>query len=146
MASPPPSREPGSAPWHPDGDVSSMRPSSDIQRELDEARLTIRRLTRELAKERARHAETSEAYHKTVSNMIEIARENTLLEHEVSRLRRHAREAANPTLTLLGLDLTPEEAAAIRRAMARLHHPDVGGDERRMKAWNAALDRIAGDE
>lgn len=142
MASPPPSREPGSAPWHPDGDTSSVRSPSDSQRELDEARLAIRRLTRELAKERARHAETSEAYHKTVSNMVSIARENALLEHEVTRLKRHARDLSNPTLTLLGLDLTPDEAAAIRRAMARLHHPDVGGDERRMKAWNAALDRF----
>jgi hypothetical protein len=33
---------------------------------------------------------------------------------------------------------------AIRKAMARLHHPDVGGDPERMKAWNAALDRISG--
>jgi hypothetical protein len=26
--------------------------------------------------------------------------------------------------------------------MARLHHPDVGGDLERMKAWNVVLDQI----
>jgi hypothetical protein len=26
--------------------------------------------------------------------------------------------------------------------MARLHHPDVGGDAERMKAWNAVLDPL----
>jgi hypothetical protein len=45
-------------------------------------------------------------------------------------------------ITSLATQLTDEEVTAIRKAMARLHHPDVGGDPERMKAWNAALDRI----
>ena len=36
----------------------------------------------------------------------------------------------------------PAEVGAIRKAMARLHHPDTGGDAERMKAWNAALDPL----
>jgi hypothetical protein len=42
----------------------------------------------------------------------------------------------------LTIDLTPAEVGAIRKAMARLHHPDTGGDAERMKAWNAALDPL----
>lgn len=146
MASPPPSHKVGPRRSCVEEEAGSARTLEDLQRELDEARATIRRLTRELAKERARHAETSEAYNKTVSNMVAIARENTLLENELARLKRHLRHQETPSVTLLGLELTPSEARAIRKAMARLHHPDVGGDERRMKAWNAALDRIADAE
>jgi hypothetical protein len=36
----------------------------------------------------------------------------------------------------------PADTRAIRKAMARLHHPDVGGNPDRMKAWNATLDRM----
>jgi len=43
---------------------------------------------------------------------------------------------------LLGMSLSGAEVAAIRKAMARLHHPDVGGDGARMQAWNVALDQI----
>ena len=40
------------------------------------------------------------------------------------------------------LELTPAEVSAIRKAMARLHHPDTGGDVERMKIWNATLDPL----
>jgi hypothetical protein len=45
-------------------------------------------------------------------------------------------------ITALAGQISDEEVNAIRKAMARLHHPDVGGDPERMKAWNAALDSI----
>jgi chromosome segregation ATPase len=115
---------------------------SELQRQLVEAQTAIRRLNRELAKEQARHAETTEAYTKTVSNMVEIARENALLTHELERFKRSARATPSVSLSYPDLDITPNEAKAIRKAMARLHHPDVGGDEQRMKVWNALLDRL----
>ena len=40
------------------------------------------------------------------------------------------------------LNLLPIEISAIRKAMARLHHPDTGGDSERLKSWNAALDAL----
>jgi septal ring factor EnvC (AmiA/AmiB activator) len=142
MATPPPSRDPSGQPRFPEQGQVRARTIDEVQRELEDANITIRRLTRELKKERARLAETSEAYSKTVSNMVEIARENALLENELARLRRIRPLGSDTTLSLLSLDLTPSEARAIRKAMARLHHPDVGGDEKRMKEWNAVLDRI----
>ncbi len=114
---------------------------ADLQREIEEARAAIRRLTRELTKEQARHAQTTEAYNKTVANMVEIAQENTLLANELERLK-HAKRRESDDSVHLPLVPTPIEARAIRKAMARLHHPDVGGDEQRMKAWNALLDRF----
>jgi ATP/maltotriose-dependent transcriptional regulator MalT len=119
-----------------------LRTLSELQRQLDEAQATIRRLTRELAKEQARHAQTTEAYTKTVSNMVEVARENALLSHELERLKRNARSEQAQTVRALPFDVTPAEANVIRKAMARLHHPDVGGDEQRMKVWNALLDQL----
>lgn len=41
-----------------------------------------------------------------------------------------------------GLELTKAEVAAIRKAMARIHHPDTGGDQERMKQLNALLDTM----
>ena len=38
--------------------------------------------------------------------------------------------------------LDEAEINAIRRAMARLHHPDQGGDSNRMKQWNKLLDEM----
>ena len=46
------------------------------------------------------------------------------------------------TLGDLPLSLSVDEVSAIRKAMARLHHPDVGGDPERMKLWNAILDPL----
>jgi chromosome segregation ATPase len=121
-----------------------------LQRQLEEAHKTIRTLLRQLGKEQQRHAETSRAYNKTVANLSEIARQNTMLErerdvleHERDIWKARAEGATTPiTIGQLSLDLTPDEVSAIRKAMARLHHPDVGGDPERMKAWNAALDPL----
>lgn len=137
-----PPRDSGTAPR--DGEQEHLRPRlmNDLQRQLDEAQATIRRLNRELAKEQARHAETAEAYSKTVTNMVAVARENALLSHELERLKRTSRSAPVSDMGGLPLDVTPTEAKVIRKAMARLHHPDVGGDEQRMKVWNAVLDRL----
>lgn len=137
-----PPRDPGAPANFFDPDRTRQRTVDELQRQLDEASATIKRLKRELAKEQARHAETSEAYTKTVSNMVEIARENAILSHELDRLRRYVRPVTLDAAVSLPLDLTPEEARAIRKAMARLHHPDVGGDEQRMKQWNVVLDRL----
>lgn len=142
MASQPPSRDPSMKPWMNEQEQLRSRAMDNLQRQLDDAQAELRRLSRELRKEQARHAETSEAYTKTVSNMVDIARENAALTHEVERLRRTAKSLESKGVDLLGIDLTPDEARAIRKAMARLHHPDVGGNETRMKLWNAALDEL----
>ena len=142
MSSHPPSRDPGATPRLVEQELPRSQTMSELQHQLAEAQTTIRRLTRELAKEQARHAETTEAYTKTVNNMVEIARENAILTHELERLKRSTRSMPNVTLSSLDLDITPSEAKAIRKAMARLHHPDVGGNEQRMKVWNALLDRL----
>ncbi|HEY0736383.1 MAG TPA: hypothetical protein VGD69_15825 [Herpetosiphonaceae bacterium] len=142
MSSHPPSRDPSSPLRLGEQELPRSQTVSELQRQIVEAQTTIRRLNRELAKEQARHAETTEAYTKTVRNMVEIARENAILTHELERLRRSPRPAQAVSLSQLDLDITPNEAKAIRKAMARLHHPDVGGNEQRMKVWNALLDRL----
>lgn len=142
MSSQFPPRDPSASPWKIDPEQSRSGTMSELQRQLDEAQATIRRLTRELTKEQARHAETSEAYSKTVTNMVAVARENALLTNELERLRRSARPSQSVDLGGLPLDVSPTEAKVIRKAMARLHHPDVGGDEQRMKVWNAVLDQL----
>lgn len=121
-----------------------------LQRELDEAHRTIHQLLRQMRKEQARYDEIARAYNKTVANLTEIARQNTILEHERAVLehdrdlwRARAEQTARPLgIGGLTLDLTPDEVGAIRKAMARLHHPDAGGDAERMKLWNAALDPL----
>jgi len=128
-------------PGYADGEHGRSRSVSELQRLLEDAEATIRRLKRELGKEQARHAETAEAYTKTVSNMVAVARENAILSHELERLKRTTKSSGG----LLGgaglpIELTPAEASVIRKVMARLHHPDVGGDEQRMKQWNVVLD------
>ncbi len=123
------------------GERSESRLIAELQREVEEARAAIRRLTRELNKEQARHAQTTEAYNKTVANMVEIAQENTLLSNELERLKQARYREQHGTISL-PLVPTPSEARVIRKAVARLHHPDVGGDEQRMKAWNTLLDRF----
>lgn len=116
------------------------RTIEELQRALDEAQGVVRRLRRELGKEQARHAQTTDAYNKTVANMVTIVQENLTLSNELERLKRQNRQAEYS----YGLTITPlpHEARAIRKAMARLHHPDVGGDEQRMKAWNVVLDKF----
>jgi hypothetical protein len=114
-----------------------------LQNELNEAHKTIRSLLRQLSKEQQRHAETSRAYSMTVANLVEAGRENTLLSRERDMWKARAEGALTPfQIGGLTIDLTPAEVSAIRKAMARLHHPDAGGDAERMKAWNAALDPL----
>jgi len=81
-------------------------------------------------------------------------RENTVLTNDRDMWRHRAQRleaglSADPygehspiDVGALTGQLSDDEVNAIRKAMARLHHPDVGGDPERMKAWNAALDRL----
>ena len=136
------SPDPSAKPWMTEQEQLRSRTVSELQGQLNEALASVRSLTRELRKEQARHAQTTEAYTKTVTNMVEVARANALLNHELERLKRSARVGSDVALTGLPLELTPNEVKVIRKAMARLHHPDVGGDEQRMKIWNAMLDQL----
>ncbi len=114
-----------------------------LERDLAEARTEIRRLTRELKKEQQRLAETAEAYSKTVTNLVRTVHENTVLRYEYERLKHRAPEGGKHSgPQVLGINITRIEVAAIRKAIARLHHPDVGGDAARMQAWNVALDEL----
>ena len=114
-----------------------------LERDLAEAQAQVRRLTRELKKEQQRLAETAEAYTKTVSNLVRTVHENTVLRYEYERLKRCTPESDGYAVPqVLGISLTRIEIAAIRKAMARLHHPDAGGDVARMQAWNVALDEL----
>ncbi|CAA9253207.1 MAG: hypothetical protein AVDCRST_MAG26-1983 [uncultured Chloroflexia bacterium] len=125
------------APYH----ASSYSPM--LEHELGEAQAQVRRLTRELKKERQRLAETAEAYTKTVANLVRTVHENTVLRYEYERLKRVAPDSCDrPGPRVMGMHLTRIEVAAIRKAIARLHHPDVGGDVERMQAWNVALDKL----
>lgn len=114
-----------------------------VQQDLAEAHATIHRLLRQITKEQARYDEVARAYNKTVANLMEVTRENAVIEHERDMWRARAEGVAGPVnLGGLTIDLTPAEVGAIRKAMARLHHPDAGGNAERMKAWNAALDPL----
>lgn len=114
--------------------------------ELKEAHQTIRALLRQLRKEQDRHAEIARAYNKTVANLVEITRENVALERERDMWKARAESAMREQTTVkignIPFALTAAEISAIRKAMARLHHPDAGGDAERMKLWNAALDPL----
>ncbi len=117
--------------------------ASMLEHELGEAQAQVRRLTRELKKERQRLAETAEAYTKTVANLVRTVHENTVLRYEYERLKRVTPDSGDrPGPRVMGMHLTRIEVAAIRKAIARLHHPDVGGDAARMQAWNVALDKL----
>jgi hypothetical protein len=114
-----------------------------LQHELEEAHKTIRGLLRQIDKAQSRYDEIARAYNKTVANLMEITRENALLEHERDMWQARAEGIVPPLNLGSGLpELTAAEVSAIRKAMARLHHPDTGGDAERMKAWNAALDPL----
>jgi chromosome segregation ATPase len=123
--------------------VGPEHETSLLQHELEEAHKTIRTLLRQISKEQERHAEIARAYDKTVANLMEITRENAQLERERDMLRARVESSGMPfRVGGTTLDLTPAEVSAIRKAMARLHHPDTGGDVERMKTWNAALDPL----
>jgi hypothetical protein len=130
---------------NPDSDQSQQPPADSevawLQKELEEAHRTIRSLLRQLSKEQTRHAETARAYNLTVANLVEATRQSAQLEHERDMWKSRAEGKAAPFM-VGALTLTPAEVGAIRKAMARLHHPDAGGDIERMKLWNAALDPL----
>ena len=127
----------------PHSDQVAEHDAALLRRELEEAHKTIRTLLRQIDKEQARHAEITRAYNKTVANLMEITRENAQLERERDSWKARAEGNATPfRVGGVTLELTQAEVSAIRKAMARLHHPDTGGDVERMKAWNAALDPL----
>ncbi len=124
-----------------------------LRRELNEAQALIRSLRRQLEKTMAAAQEAQRAHAKMVETLTETMRENTILCHERDMWRARAqrleslrheepRPGAVIDISSLAGQISEDEANAIRKAMARLHHPDVGGDPERMKAWNAALDRL----
>ncbi|NJP04890.1 MAG: hypothetical protein HC837_04280 [Chloroflexaceae bacterium] len=117
--------------------------------ELEAANALNRKLMRQLKQAQAAAAEASRAHAKMVATLTETMRENTALTTERDLWK--ARAMRQPSLSetylhishLLGIDdVTEEEVRVIRKAIARLHHPDTGGDAERMKAWNVALDRL----
>lgn len=111
--------------------------------ELHAAKRTIRTLEREARKAEARYQELARAYQKTVRNLVEVTGTCAGLEHERDQWRARAEQA--PTVTHIAngaIRLSRREVATIRKAMARLHHPDVGGDPDRMRAWNTLLDTL----
>jgi regulator of replication initiation timing len=117
-----------------------------LESDLAEAQTQVRRLTRELKKEQQRLAETAEAYTKTVANLVRTVHENTVLRYENERLKqRTPKQVEQEVPQLFGLTITRIEVAAIRKAIARVHHPDVGGDPARMQEWNVALDQLEED-
>jgi hypothetical protein len=130
---------------NPNSQPASESDSSWLQNELNEAHKTIRSLLRQLSKEQQRHAETARAYNMTVANLVEAGRENSMLSRDRDMWKARAEGMLTPLkIGGITLELTPTEVSAIRKAMARLHHPDAGGDAERMKAWNAALDPLEG--
>lgn len=133
----------------PTSDSRSERERELLVRELEEAHAMNRALLRQLKKAQSAAEEATRAHTKMVATLTETMRENTALTIERDMWRDRALKAGvqpeHPCVldpgTLVGA-ITEDEAHVIRKAMARLHHPDAGGDVERMKAWNAALDRI----
>lgn len=101
-------------------------------------------------------AEATRAHAKMVETLTETMRENNALTIDRDMWKARAQRATAQAETFandngyaydipvtLGIPhITEDEAGAIRKAIARLHHPDSGGNAERMKLWNAALDRI----
>jgi hypothetical protein len=122
-----------------------------LKRELAVAQASNLALKRELKKVQTAAAEASRAHAKMVTTLIETMRENTALtierdawKYRAQRQFQDYQQQIKEINGLLHLDtITEAEASAIRKAMARLHHPDSGGNPERMKAWNAILDYIA---
>jgi hypothetical protein len=133
------------------GDIGYSTSASEVdvtwlQRELTEAQKNMRTLLRQISKEQARNAELVRAYNLTVANLMEITRENTMLTRERDLWKSRAERGDRPfTFGNDTIELTPAEASAIRKAMARLHHPDLGGNAERMKVWNTLLDPFEND-
>jgi hypothetical protein len=137
------------------GEGIGQREYELLRRELAEAHVENRSLRRQLAKSMAAVTEAQRAHAKMVATLTETMRENTILTNDRDMWRNRAQRleaglsgdppgVAYPPIDITGLagQLSDDEVNAIRKAMARLHHPDVGGNPDRMKAWNAALDRL----
>ncbi len=127
----------------------------ELLAELELVNATNRKLRRQLQKAEQAAAEAVRAHAKMVDTLTETMRENTALTIERDMWKGRAQRFAHDTNTdsdqsapdflrvLFGIEtITEAEASAIRKAMARLHHPDAGGDAERMKRWNAVLDRL----
>lgn len=126
-------------------DLDDDPAADDPRHELEQAQRTIRRLERELRKTRQRVDEIGRAYQLTVANLVRTSGTCAVLEHERDTWRRRAEGRSSDTmLDAGGIVIRPDEVAAIRKAVARLHHPDAGGDAERMKQWNTALDALEG--
>lgn len=97
---------------------------------------------RRLADEQDQQVKTKHAYEQMKSNIMEMNREFVAVERERDMWRQRAEQYGNVEWPDMLPQLTPDEISAIRRAMARLHHPDHGGDSERMKEWNKILDRL----
>lgn len=110
-----------------------------LQREIAEAHRTIKALMRRLADEQEQSQKTQSAYEQMKNNIVEMNREHTLVERERDMWRMRAEQTPLGNGDFLPV-LTANEVSSIRRAMARLHHPDTGGDIDRMKQWNKLLD------
>lgn len=118
--------------------------------ELKESQATNRTLLRQLKKAQEATDEARRAHAKMVTTLTETMRENTMLAMERDMWRSRAertpfipeQQAVSPGTLLEIVALTEEEVGAIRKAMARLHHPDAGGCTERMKMWNAMLDLL----
>jgi hypothetical protein len=137
----------------PTSNACTQRELELLRRELNDAHALIRSLRRQLEKALAAAQEAQRAHAKMVETLTETMRENTILCHERDMWRARAqrleaslheeqRSKAVIDISSLAGQISEDEVNAIRKAMARLHHPDVGGDPERMKAWNAALDRL----
>jgi hypothetical protein len=123
-----------------------------LQRELEAAQSMNRKILRQLKQAQESAAEALRAHAKMVSTLTETMRENIALTNERDIWKARAQRRGiyeEPTQgdtdlhAVLGIDrITETEARAIRKTMARIHHPDAGGDPERMKAWNAALDQV----
>lgn len=135
--------------------------AASLLAELEEAYATNRRLHDQLRKaiKASEHAERAaaeavRAHNKMVETLTETMRENTALtidrdmwKARAQRLNNHMMEetvsSVQDLAAMFGMPhVTEDEARAIRKAVARLHHPDSGGNAERMKMWNACLDRI----
>jgi KaiC/GvpD/RAD55 family RecA-like ATPase len=117
--------------------------SAALCEELRAAKRTIRALEREARKAEARYQELARAYQKTVHNLVKATGRCAGLELERDQWRARAEQAPSAAHVADGaLRLSRREVATIRRAMARLHHPDTGGDGERMRAWNTLLDTL----
>lgn len=113
-----------------------------LRREIDDAHRTIRALMRRLADEQEQQTKTKHAYEQMKSNIMEMNREFASVERERDLWRQRAEQIGGLEWIDSLPQLTTDEISAIRRAMARLHHPDQGGDSERMKEWNKILDRL----